>query len=118
MTARGRAADAGQSSIEMMGLLPLIVLVVLSLAQLLATGAAHSAAASAAEAAASALLQHTGDPRDAARTAAPSWSRSRMQVSVDGRHIRVTIRPRTFLPGTTALLRATATATADAGPTP
>jgi hypothetical protein len=115
MRRRLRRAD-GQSSIELLGMLPLVLLVLLSLAQLLATGAAHSAASGAAEAAASALLQHTGDPADAARAAAPSWSRSRMTVAVDGRHVRVRVEPRAFLPGTTGLLAATAEA--DAGPAP
>jgi hypothetical protein len=108
--------DAGQSSIELLGMLPLILLVLLSLAQLLATGAAHSAASSAAEAAAAALVQHTADPTTAARSAAPSWSRSRLTVTVNGRHIRVRVEPRAFLPGTTGLLAATAEL--DAGPGP
>jgi hypothetical protein len=110
-----READ-GQSSIELLGMLPLVLLVLLSLAQLLATGAAHSAASSAAEAAAAALLQHTGDPAGAARAAAPSWSRSRLTVTVGGRHVRVRVEPRAFLPGTTDVLAATAEA--DAGPAP
>jgi hypothetical protein len=114
---RDRAhGTAGQSSVELLGMLPLVLLVLLSLAQLLATGAAHSAASSAAEAAAAAVLQHTADPADAARAAAPSWSRSRMTVTVDGRHIRVRVEPRAFLPGTSGLLAATAEA--DAGPGP
>jgi hypothetical protein len=108
--------DAGQSSIELLGMLPLVLLVLLSLAQLLATGAAHSAASGAAEAAAAALVQHTADPTAAARAAAPSWSRSRMSVAVDGRHVRVRVEPRAFLPGTTGLLAATAEV--DAGPGP
>jgi hypothetical protein len=115
MRRRARAAD-GQSSIELLGMLPLTLLVVLSLAQLLATGAAHSAASGAAEAAAAAVLQRTGDPQDAARAAAPSWSRSRMTVTVDGRRVHVRVRPRAFLPGTGDLLAATAQA--DAGPVP
>jgi hypothetical protein len=110
------ADDAGQSSVELLGLLPLIALVTLCLAQLLATGAARTAATSAAEAAASAVLQHTGDPAAAAHAAAPSWSRDRLTVRITGRHIRVRVRPRVFLPGTADLL--TVTAEADAGPGP
>jgi hypothetical protein len=116
MTGRAVRATEGQSSIELLGMLPLVLLVVLSLAQLLAAGAAHSAASGAAEAAAAALLQHTGDPVAAARAAAPSWSRSRMTVTVEGRRVRVRVAPRAFLPGTTGLLAATAQA--DAGPGP
>ncbi len=107
------AAERGQSAIETLGLLPLILLVALSLAQLLATGAAHSAASTAAEAAATAVLHHT-DPTTAARSAAPDWSASRMTVVVTGRHIRIRIRPRSFLPGAAGLF--TTTAEADAGP--
>lgn len=109
-------SEAGQSSVELLGLLPLIALVALCLAQLLATGAAHTAATSAAEAAATALIQHTGDPTTAARAAAPSWSRDRLSITVDGRHIRIRVRPRAFVPGTASLL--TVTAEADAGPPP
>jgi Flp pilus assembly protein TadG len=109
-SAHARGSERGQAAVETLGLLPLIALVALSLAQLLATGAAHSAASSAAEAAALALLQHTGDPARAARAAAPAWSRSRMSVRVDGRSVVVAIRPRTFVPGTTRLLTATASA--------
>lgn len=116
MRRRARGTEAGQSSVELLGMLPLVLLVGLSLAQLLATGAAHAAASGAAEAAAAALLQHTGDPADAARAAAPSWSRSRMAVTVDGRRVRVRVAPRAFLPGTAGLLAATAEA--DAGPAP
>ncbi|WP_445151675.1 hypothetical protein [Baekduia sp. Peel2402] len=109
--------DAGQSSVELLGLLPLIALVALCLAQLLATGAAHTAATSAAEAAAEAVLQHTGDPAAAAHAAAPSWSRDGLTVRITGRHIRVRLRPRTFVPGTARLLVVTAEADAGPGPT-
>lgn len=111
-----RTGEDGQSSIELLGMLPLVVLILLCLAQLLATGAAHSAASGAAEGAAAALLQHTGDPTDAARAAAPAWSRSRMTVTVTGRHVRVRVRPRAFLPGTSGVLAVEAQA--DAGPEP
>lgn len=112
----GRAGDAGQSSIELLGLIPLVALIALCLAQLLATGAAHTAATSAAEAAASALIQHTGDPASAARAAAPSWAHDRLTVQVTARHVTVHVRPRAFVPGTAHLLAVTAEA--DAGPTP
>jgi hypothetical protein len=109
-------ADAGQSSIELLGLLPLVALIAICLAQLLATGAAHTAASSAAEAAVAALLQRTGDPAAAARAAAPAWSRDRLSVRVEGRRVHVRVRPRAFVPGTAALM--TVTAEADAGPVP
>lgn len=109
-------SDAGQSSVELLGLLPLIALIALCLAQVLATGAAYTAASGASEAAASALLQHTGAPVAAARAAAPSWSRERLSVRIEGRHVRIRLRPRTFLPGAAGLL--TVTVEADAGPGP
>jgi hypothetical protein len=55
-----------------------------------------------------------GDPAAAARAAAPGWSRERLAVRFAGRAVRVTVQPRTVLPGLAALL--TARATADAGP--
>jgi hypothetical protein len=105
--------DRGQSSIEMVGLLPLVVLVVLVVAQVLAAGAARSAASTAAEAAAMAILQG-GDPEQAARDAAPDWSRRRLAVQVVGRRIRVRVTPAAMLPVLPG--RLAATAHADAGP--
>jgi hypothetical protein len=88
-------------------------MVTLAAAQLLAAGVARTAASSAAEAAAMAVLQG-GDPVDAARAAAPSWSRDRLSVRVRGRRVRIRVTPPGFVPGTSGLLAATATA--DAGP--
>jgi hypothetical protein len=105
--------DRGQSSIELVGLLPLVVLVVLVVAQLLAAGAARSAASTAAEAAAMAIVQG-GDPRQAARDAAPGWSRRRLAVRVSGRRVRVRITPAAVLPLVSGQLASTADA--DAGP--
>jgi hypothetical protein len=104
---------SGQSSIELLGLLPLLALVTLAAAQLLAAGVARTAASSAAEAAAMAMLQG-GDPAGAARAAAPGWSRDRLAVRIRGRRVRVRVTPPGLVPGTPRLL--TATATADAGP--
>jgi hypothetical protein len=111
--ARVARGCSGQSSIELLGLLPLVAVVTLAIAQLLAAGVARTAASSAAEAGAMAVLQG-GDPAKAARAAAPGWSRDRLTVHVDGRRVRVRIAPPGFLPGTARLL--TATSTADAGP--
>jgi hypothetical protein len=111
---RRSAADAGQSSIEMVGLLPLLVMVVLVAAQFLAAGAARTAASSAAEAAAMAIVQGS-DPEDAAHDAAPGWTHARLSVRVTGRHVRVRATPAAVLPlAPTALAT---TAAADAGPT-
>jgi hypothetical protein len=103
----------GQSSVELLALLPLLATVALAAAQLLAAGVARTVASSAAEAGAMAILQG-GDPVDAARGAAPRWSRERLAVEVVGRRVRVRVRPPGVLPGTSQVL--TATAQADAGP--
>jgi hypothetical protein len=102
------AASCGQSSVELLGLLPLLAAVTLGLAQLLAAGVAHAA-----EAGAMAIVAGT-DPEAAARAAAPSWSRTRMTVTVHGRHVRVRITPPGVFPGTAHALATTADA--DAGP--
>lgn len=105
--------EDGQATVELLGMLPLCVVVALAVAQVLAAGAARGAAQAAAQAGAMALVQG-GDPAAAARAAAPDWSRSRLDVRVRGRRVAVRIVPRTVLPGTAGLL--TATGDADAGP--
>jgi hypothetical protein len=107
------AESRGQASVELVGLIPLAVVVTLALAQALAAGASRSLAGHAAEAAALALVQG-GDPRQAARDAVPGWSRSRMVVRVDGRRVMVRLTPPTLIPGLAG--RLTARETADAGP--
>jgi hypothetical protein len=105
--------EAGQASIELVALAPMLAAAVLAAAQLLAAGAARELADHAAEAGAVALLQHT-DPADAARAAVPGWSRGRVDVSVDDGRVRVRLRPRSFLPKLAELLEATGEA--HAGP--
>lgn len=115
MSARAGAADAGQASVELVALAPLIVAVVLAAAQLLAAGAARELADHAAEAGAIALLQGA-DPAMAAREATPGWSRGRLHVRVEQRRVRVRLRPRSFVPGLAGLLETTGEAYA--GPRP
>jgi len=103
----------GQSGIEVLGAIPLLLIVVLACAQLLAAGVARVAASSAANAAAMALLQG-GDAAAAARAAAPGWTHPHIAVSVSGRHARVRLTPPSLLPGLAGLL--STTAEADAGP--
>jgi Flp pilus assembly protein TadG len=105
--------EAGQASVEVVALLPIVAAVALAVMALLAAGQAREVAGHAATAAAMAILQG-GDPEGAARAAAPSWPRSRMDVRVSGRRVRVRVRPRApfGLPG--GLLEASVTA--DAGP--
>lgn len=113
MTRLRATNESGQASVELVVLAPLVVLVVLSVAQLLAAGAARELADHAAGAGAVALLQGT-EPRAAARAAVPGWSRDRIAVSVDGRKVRVRLRPASPIPALAELLEARAEA--DAGP--
>lgn len=112
---RALARDCGQASIELVGFAPLLLALVLALAQLLAAGAAQELADHAAEAGAIALLQRA-DPAAAARDAVPGWSRGRVDVRVHERRVRVRLRPRSFLPKLAELLEATGEA--HAGPRP
>jgi hypothetical protein len=112
-TRLGRArGQAGQTSLELLAVLPLAAAVVMVAFQLLAAGASRELAGNAAGAGAAALLQGL-DPRQAARDALPGWSRSRMQIEVRGRRVRVRLRPVAVVPGAAGVL--TATAEADAG---
>jgi hypothetical protein len=115
MRARRDSWVGGQASVELVGILPLAVLIALAIGQLLAAGAARELAGHAAEAGAVALLQ-AADPLATARSAVPGWSRGRVAVRVRGRRVEVRLRPRTLLPGLASLLEASATA--DAGPAP
>jgi hypothetical protein len=116
MRAAGRrGAEAGQATVELAVLAPLLVAVVLAAAQLLAAGAARVLADHAAEAGAVALLQGA-DPVDAARAALPGWSRDRVTVTVRGRRVRVRLRPPAPIAALGGLL--TASREADAGPPP
>jgi hypothetical protein len=94
-------------------MLPLVLAVGLSAAQLLAAGVTREYAGHAAEAGAVAMLEG-GDPADAARDALPGWSHGAMHVDVEGRVVRVRVRPVGLLPPLAARLESTARA--DAGP--
>jgi hypothetical protein len=96
--------SAGQASVEVVALVPLLVLVAAAAILVLAAGRAAASAAAGAEAGALALIQGR-DAVAAARRAAPGSA-----VVVRGGRVRVTVRP----PILADLLRATATA--DAGP--
>ncbi len=108
----GRPGPAGQASVELVALLPVLVVVVLAALQLLAAGAARELAGHAAGAGAIALLERD-DAAAAAREAVPGWSRGRLEVRVTGARVTVRLRPATLLPGLAGLL--TATVRADAG---
>ena len=91
------SGERGQSTVELVGLLPLLLAVAFAVAQLLAAGAAREFAGHAAEAGALALLQGR-DPVAAARAAVPGWSRSRLKVEVRGEAVHVAVRPAPLVP--------------------
>lgn len=82
----------GQATVELVGLLPVLVAVALAAGQLLAAGIARELADHAAQAGAMAVLQG-GEPAEAARAALPGWARDRLRVEVHGRRVEVTLRP-------------------------
>lgn len=112
---RPRSDDAGQASVELVALLPLVVAVILAAGQALAAGAASELASHASEAGAVAVLQER-DPVRAARAAVPGWSRARLAVRAEGRRVAVRMRPVTVFPGLAKLL--VADSVSYAGPLP
>src|SRR5829696_8239299 len=71
----GRGGECGQASLELLGLLPVVVAVALAAAQLLAVGYS----------------------RASAREALPGWSRADARVSVSAGEVGVELRPPTLL---------------------
>jgi hypothetical protein len=78
--------------VELLGALPVVLLVGLVLLQLLAVGYAAVLAGNAAEAGALAA-GGGGQALEAARAAVPGWSRARMRVAVHDGRVRVSMRP-------------------------
>lgn len=120
-SARGRSAVArggrvrsarGQSTVEVVGLLPLLLAAGLAVFSLLHAGRAEEAAGNAAEVGAVALLQGR-EPRAAARAALAGWPERRAAIEIRGR--RVTVR---VTPAGPFGARLRASATAAAGPRP
>lgn len=109
MGRRAAGGAPGQATIELLGVLPLAIAIVLAVFQLLAARAAHELAGNAAGAGAAAVLQGL-DPEDAARDAVPGWSRSRVSVEVRGDEVHVRLRPVAVVPGAADVLVADARA--------
>lgn len=84
--------DRGQASVELLGALPVLLVLGLFLFQALAVGYASVLAGSAAEAGA---LSHAGggSAEEAARDALPGWSRAGMDVVVESGRVEVSLRP-------------------------
>ena len=102
-------SSGGQSTVEVVGLLPLLLAVGLGVYSLLSAGTAEHAAGGAAEAGAVALLQGR-DGRAAARAALDGWPMRRTSIAVRGRRVTVHVTPAGPLGA-----RLRAVATADAG---
>jgi hypothetical protein len=114
---RGRAershGERGQATLELLGLLPVLLALALAGAQLLAVGYSSVLAGGAAEAGALALAGG-GDPRAAVREALPGWSRAHAHVSVSGGEVRVRLRPPALLCSLAEGLEVSASATVEA----
>jgi hypothetical protein len=84
--------SAGQASVELLGALPVVLLVGVFCLQLLAVGYSATLAGSAAEAGALAAAAGA-DPRVAVRESLPGWSRARASVEVGTERVDVRLRP-------------------------
>ena len=85
-------AERGQASVELLGTVPVVLLVGLVVLQLLAVGYSAVLAGSAAEAGALALAAGA-DAEAGVREALPGWTRAHARVSVSGDRVRVDLRP-------------------------
>jgi len=90
---RGRPdTSSGQSTVELVAVLPALLLAGLLALQLLLTGYALTLADGAAEAGALALA--SGRPAAAAvRDALPGWAEDEVEVSIEGGRVTVRLRP-------------------------
>ncbi len=108
----------GQASVEVIGFLPLVLVVALAVFTVIASHSAREQAGEAAEAGALVLLQGGDTPQDAARAALPERTRRRATIEVDGNRVSVRVRPRLVLPIPGLADRLSGEAHADAGPLP
>jgi hypothetical protein len=108
-----RAGTRGQASVELLGAVPVVLLLGLVLLQLLAVGYAAVLAGNAAEAAALAVAGG-GEAEAAARAAVPGWSRAHMTVAVRGGRVDVRMRPPTALEAVAKALEVHADAAVEA----
>lgn len=108
--------ERGQATVELLGLIPVVIAVAIAVFCILAAGRARELAAHAAGVGAVALLQD-GDPEAAARRAI-GRSAGAVDVSVRGRVVTVEVRPHLPVPTLEPLLAATRSADAGSAPTP
>jgi hypothetical protein len=90
--------ERGQTAIEFLGALPVLVGLGLALAQLLAVGYAAVLAGNAAEAGGLALAAGA-DVRASARNALPGWGRAGATVDVRDGRVTVRLRPPSLVAG-------------------
>jgi hypothetical protein len=107
------AGERGQASLELLGVLPLLLAAALAGAQLLAVGYSSVLAANAAEAGALALAGGA-DARASVRRALPGWWRAHAQVSLSAGEVRVRLRPPTLLRALARELEVSASARVEA----
>ena len=105
--------ERGQSSVELLGALPVVLALGLSVLQLLAVGYSGVLAAAAAEAGALALAGGA-DAEAAARHSLPGWSRARARVTAVRGTVRVRLRPPSPLAAVARRLEVTGQASVDA----
>jgi len=92
------SSERGQATIEVLGALPVVLLIGMLALQLLAVGYSAVIAGTAAEAGALALAAG-GDARAGVRESLPGWSRARARVTVSRGTVRVRLRPPSPLDG-------------------
>ena len=102
-------SQRGQAAVELLGALPVLLLLGLGVAQLLAVGYAAVLAGNAAEAGALALAGRA-DPEASARNALPGWGRAVASVGVAGGRVTVRLRPPALLDALGRELEVTSTA--------
>ena len=107
-------SERGQATVELLGFIPLVIVIALVALSVLASRTASEQAGEAAEAGALAILQGGEDPRGAARAALPERVRARATITITGPRVDVRVRPRVFAPvrGLADKLAGNATATA------
>jgi hypothetical protein len=101
--------QSGQAAIEVLGALPVLLLLGLALCQLLAVGYAALLAANAAEAGALAVAGGA-DAAASARRALPGWTRAGASVRVRGGRVTVRVRPPSLVAAVARRLETASTA--------
>ena len=108
----------GQASIEVIGFLPLVLVIALAAFTAVAAHTAGEQAGEAAEAGALMLLQGGGDAREAATEALPKSVRHRARIAISEGRVHVHVRPRLAFPIPGLAEHLAGDASADAGSIP